>query len=99
MSAYDQLMAFQRETEALGEVAGRLGWDQETMMPKAAADQRSEGHDHERHVTPNASAPQHRQRDDHNARLDNDDLAFLEQNRLRGHTCSSMARSRNSDFV
>ena len=42
MSAYDQLMAFQRETEALGEVAGRLGWDQETMMPKAAADQRSE---------------------------------------------------------
>ena len=27
MSAYDQLMAFQRETEALGEVAGRLGWE------------------------------------------------------------------------
>ena len=42
MSAYDQLMAHQRETEALGQVAGRLGWDQETMMPRGAAEQRSE---------------------------------------------------------
>ncbi len=42
MSAYDDLMAFQRETEALGEVAGRLGWDQETVMPRGAADQRAE---------------------------------------------------------
>ena len=42
MTAYDDLMAFQRETEALGQVAGRLGWDQETMMPRAAAPQRGE---------------------------------------------------------
>ncbi|MBV1867334.1 MAG: carboxypeptidase M32 [Marinosulfonomonas sp.] len=42
MSAYDDLMAFQRETEALGQVMGRLGWDQETMMPRGAAAQRSE---------------------------------------------------------
>lgn len=42
MSAYDDLMAFQRQTEALGQVAGRLGWDQETMMPRGAADQRGE---------------------------------------------------------
>lgn len=42
MSAYDDLMAFQRETEALSQVAGRLGWDQETMMPRGSAHQRSE---------------------------------------------------------
>ncbi|MFN7225003.1 MAG: carboxypeptidase M32 [Paracoccaceae bacterium] len=41
-TAYADLMAFQRETEALGQVAGRLGWDQETMMPRGAAEQRSE---------------------------------------------------------
>ena len=42
MSAYEDLMAFQRETEALGQIAGRLGWDQETMMPRGAAHQRGE---------------------------------------------------------
>ena len=42
MSAYDRLMAFQRQTEALAQVAGRLGWDQETVMPRGAAGQRSE---------------------------------------------------------
>ncbi|MCV2892031.1 carboxypeptidase M32 [Lentibacter sp. XHP0401] len=42
MSAYDELMAFQRQTEALGQVAGRLGWDQETVMPEGAAGQRAE---------------------------------------------------------
>ncbi|MGR3378695.1 carboxypeptidase M32 [Salipiger abyssi] len=42
MSAYDELMSFERETGALAQVAGRLGWDQETMMPRGAADQRSE---------------------------------------------------------
>ncbi|PLL12288.1 carboxypeptidase M32 [Tabrizicola sp. TH137] len=42
MTAYDDLMAFQRETEALAQVAGRLGWDQETVMPRGAAEQRSE---------------------------------------------------------
>jgi carboxypeptidase Taq len=40
--AYDALMAHQRQTFALGQVAGRLGWDQETMMPRGAADQRAE---------------------------------------------------------
>lgn len=42
MSAYDELMAFQRETEALGQVMGRQGWDQETVMPAGAAEQRAE---------------------------------------------------------
>ncbi|UWQ80915.1 carboxypeptidase M32 [Leisingera sp. S132] len=42
MSAFDELMAFQRETQALGQIAGRLGWDQETMMPRGAAPQRGE---------------------------------------------------------
>jgi carboxypeptidase Taq len=42
MSAFDELMAFQRQTEALAQVAGRLGWDQETVMPEGAAGQRAE---------------------------------------------------------
>ncbi|WP_293574290.1 carboxypeptidase M32 [Phaeobacter sp.] len=42
MTAFDELMAFQRDTQALGQVAGRLGWDQETMMPRGAASQRGE---------------------------------------------------------
>lgn len=42
MTAYDELMTFQRETEALGQVAGRLHWDQETSMPRGAAPQRGE---------------------------------------------------------
>jgi carboxypeptidase Taq len=41
-AAYTDLMAHTRQTTALGQVAGRLGWDQETMMPRGAADQRSE---------------------------------------------------------
>lgn len=40
MSAYDELMAYTRDTAALGQIAGRLGWDQETMMPRGAAEQR-----------------------------------------------------------
>jgi len=40
--AYADLMAHVRETEALGQVAGRLGWDQETMMPDGASEQRAE---------------------------------------------------------
>lgn len=44
MAAYDDLMAFQRDTEALGQIAGRLGWDQETMMPHGATPQRAEEH-------------------------------------------------------
>jgi carboxypeptidase Taq len=42
MTPYDDLMAYQRETEALAQVAGRLGWDQETVMPRGAAPQRAE---------------------------------------------------------
>ncbi|MQQ07163.1 carboxypeptidase M32 [Epibacterium sp. SM1979] len=42
MTAFDELMTFQRETQALAQVAGRLGWDQETMMPRGAAPQRGE---------------------------------------------------------
>ena len=40
--AFADLMAYQRETEALAQIAGRLGWDQETMMPRGAAEQRSD---------------------------------------------------------
>ncbi len=42
MTAFEKLMAFQRDTQALAEIAGRLGWDQETMMPDGAAPQRAE---------------------------------------------------------
>ena len=42
MTAFQDLMAFQRDTESLGQIAGRLGWDQETMMPRGAAEQRGE---------------------------------------------------------
>jgi len=42
MTAYQDLLAFQRETEALSYIAERLGWDQETMMARGSADQRSE---------------------------------------------------------
>ncbi|GAA6149997.1 carboxypeptidase M32 [Pseudooceanicola nitratireducens] len=44
MSALSDLLAFQKETEALSAIAGRLEWDQETMMPEGAAEQRSEEH-------------------------------------------------------
>lgn len=40
--SYDALMAFQRQTEALAQVAGRTGWDQEVLMPEGAAEQRAE---------------------------------------------------------
>jgi len=42
MSAYEQLMAYERVTQALGSVAGRTGWDQETMMPEGSAALRAE---------------------------------------------------------
>ncbi|VAV89931.1 Thermostable carboxypeptidase 1, partial [hydrothermal vent metagenome] len=42
MAANQELMTFTRDTEALAQVYGRLGWDQETMMPRGAADQRAE---------------------------------------------------------
>lgn len=42
MTAFNDLMSFQRETEALAQIAGRLGWDQETVMPRGSAEQRGE---------------------------------------------------------
>lgn len=42
MSAFDALMAFQRETGALSNIAGHLGWDREVMMPRGGAPQRAE---------------------------------------------------------
>ncbi|MCC5971541.1 MAG: carboxypeptidase M32 [Pararhodobacter sp.] len=42
MSAYEELLAHERQTQALAQVMGRLGWDQETMMPRGAAGQRAE---------------------------------------------------------
>ncbi|QOL80182.1 carboxypeptidase M32 [Pseudooceanicola spongiae] len=42
MTALTDLFTYQKDTEALGQIAGRLGWDQETMMPRGAADQRGE---------------------------------------------------------
>ncbi|MEM9249140.1 MAG: carboxypeptidase M32 [Pseudomonadota bacterium] len=41
-SSFSELMAFERRTRALAAVAGRTGWDQETMMPRHAAPQRAE---------------------------------------------------------
>ena len=42
MTAFDNLMVFQRDTQARTEIAGRLGWDQETVMPDGAGPQRAE---------------------------------------------------------
>jgi carboxypeptidase Taq len=42
MSALSDLLAHSRQTAALSQVMGRLGWDQETMMPPGAAEQRGE---------------------------------------------------------
>ena len=39
--AFTELMQFQRDTEALKSIAGRLGWDQETVMPRGSSDQRA----------------------------------------------------------
>jgi carboxypeptidase Taq len=42
MTAFEDLMAHARQTAALAQVAGRLGWDQETVMPRGAGAQRAE---------------------------------------------------------
>ncbi|WP_435228925.1 carboxypeptidase M32 [Pseudopelagicola sp. nBUS_20] len=42
MSDFEDLMAFSHITAALGQIAGRLGWDQEAMMPRGAVEQRAE---------------------------------------------------------
>jgi carboxypeptidase Taq len=41
-TALAQILAHDRETQALAQIAGRLGWDRETMMPRGAAAQRAE---------------------------------------------------------
>lgn len=41
-TTYADFLKFQRETEALSQVAGHLEWDRDTMMPKGAAEQRTE---------------------------------------------------------
>ena len=40
-NSFNELMQFQQDTQALYSIAGRLGWDQETMMPRGSADQRA----------------------------------------------------------
>jgi carboxypeptidase Taq len=40
-NSFNELMQFQQDTEALSSIAGRLGWDQETIMPQGSADQRA----------------------------------------------------------
>ncbi|MCG6903856.1 MAG: carboxypeptidase M32 [Rhodobacter sp.] len=42
MLAFDDLLEHDRQTQALAQISGRLGWDQETMMPRGAAAQRGE---------------------------------------------------------
>ena len=42
MTAYSQLMAYNRVTQALGSVAGRTGGDQETVMPAGSGALRAE---------------------------------------------------------
>ena len=38
MTAINDLLAFQRQTEALSSIAERLSWDQETVMPRGAVE-------------------------------------------------------------
>ena len=40
-NSFNELMQFQQDTEALSSIAGRLCWDQETMMPQGSADHRA----------------------------------------------------------
>ena len=42
MSAYQILMEYQHQTEALSKIAARLDWDQETMMPSGAISDRAQ---------------------------------------------------------
>ena len=41
-SPFDALLAYQRQSEAFGRIAQRLGWDHETVMPAGSGDDRSE---------------------------------------------------------
>ncbi|SFI82721.1 carboxypeptidase M32 [Celeribacter neptunius] len=40
--SFDALFSHVKTTTALGQIAGRLSWDQETMMPRGAMEQRGE---------------------------------------------------------
>ncbi|RED18564.1 carboxypeptidase M32 [Pontivivens insulae] len=40
--SYAELIAFEKQTQALGQVSGLLGWDQEAIMPPKAGAQRAE---------------------------------------------------------
>jgi carboxypeptidase Taq len=77
MPAYHELMAFDRKTQALGKTAERLSWDQETIMPEGADDQRAEeraaieGILHQRRTDPRVGAWL--------AALDGADLTEVEQ--------------------
>ena len=42
MTAFEEIQKHEHDTWALSQVMGRLGWDQETTMPRGAAVQRSE---------------------------------------------------------
>lgn len=42
MNAFEKIAAHERTTWSLAQVMGRLGWDQETMMPRGSAEQRGE---------------------------------------------------------
>ncbi len=42
MTAMSEMMAFVRETELLVQIQSRLAWDQDTVMPRGAAEQRGE---------------------------------------------------------
>ncbi|MFN4099019.1 MAG: carboxypeptidase M32 [Pararhodobacter sp.] len=42
MNAFENIAAHERITWSLAQVMGRLGWDQETVMPRGAAEQRGE---------------------------------------------------------
>ena len=42
MTAFQKLIEYNKDTVALTHIAGRLGWDQQTMMPRGATGDRSE---------------------------------------------------------
>lgn len=101
MTAFDELMAYQRETEALAQIAGRLGWDQETVMPRGGAQQRGEemaaieGVLHARRTDPRLAdwLSTARARDEAgNRALDLISRAYLKQSRVPARLAAEIAR-------
>ena len=41
MSGLIKLLDFDHQTQALAQISGRLGWDQETMMASGSSEQRA----------------------------------------------------------